>query len=236
MSEEAEPRERTTVGGVFGVTLGLGLFAAAIVVILLTRATPLESSAEVWSQHFASDEPPTGYEFSGASQLLEGRIVVKLLRSGDERSESAAQAEGELSTGGDEEPKHTDWSKVVEDERDTPPTELTFLFYPRGQSQLMFQTYFRDLPRRGLDELDGKGGSVIIESGELDWKGFRTNYVRQRRYRLHDSEPNFIDSLRVNLSVGQSCVLVAVWPRGFPSGVKAVEALLAEVDPLTSPG
>ena len=48
MIEETEPTERENAKGIFGVTLGLGLFAMALLVIATTRAEAIASPSEAW--------------------------------------------------------------------------------------------------------------------------------------------------------------------------------------------
>ena len=180
-------------------------------------------------RHFAGEV--SGYAFTDAALLPNGCEVVNLKLVGSE-TQPAILADGSEGESQSSEDEYTDWSAVEEGERGTLPEQLVFVFYPRKNSEEMFRTYFRNLPHRSARDLEGEGGTVIVESGDLNWRGFSTNYVRQREFMKRAGEPNFVDTLRVNLSLGQSCVMVAIWPAGMPGSEGAVEALLAPVESL----
>lgn len=228
MNEMEEQSERDGAGGVFGVALGLILFAITILVAVASKAGPLDAPAEVWATHFEGSGVPSGFEISAAALLPGDKEVVKLRRVG--APEIAVPVEDA------EEPSENElveWSAIEEGERGLAPDELMFVFYPTEASGEMFETYFQDLPRGGANELESNGGTVILESGELNWLEYETHYVRQREFRLRGGQREFVDTLRVNLSVGQSCVLIALWPAGVPSSVEPIEEVLAQVEPRT---
>ncbi len=237
MSDEGQPVERESAGCIFGMTLGLAIFGTAIFVIAQSQSRKLESPAELWAEHFQSASAPADFEFVEAAHLTEDRQLLRLRRTGadDIAGDAEPDPDSDSEEGESEEDKpEIDWTDLEESERGTPPDELVFIFYSRESSELMLATYFQNLGHKNEEMLEDHGGGVIIESGELDWRGYRTGYVRQREYRVRAGEPEFVDSLRVNLSLGQSCVLIAIWPPSFPSGVEAIEALLADVEPLQS--
>lgn len=229
MSEIAANERHESPGGVFGIALGLGLFAIAALSVASVRGTANEDPQLLWIEQFATENPPAGYEFTSASSLPEGARVVHLRRIGADPIESSDRSEGGGDEGGEDD--WVDWSSAKEGAAGSPPDELVLLLFPASQAKSMFESYFQDLPRRSAGELEGSGGNVIIESGELEWQGYRTNYVRQRRYKMVEEEPSFFESIRTNLSIGSPCVFVALWPRGAPAGTQSVEALLAQIEP-----
>lgn len=239
MNETADESERDSAGGIFGITLGLSLFAVAILVAVSSKAEALEDPAEVWAQYFEAESVPSGFEFSEAALLPGDRMVVKLRRSAasvpmedtELARNSLPEGEGSSEPASEESLDSVDWSALKEGERSLDPDELVFVIYPSQDSGAMLETYFQDLSQDGVEELGLEGGTLIVESGEFDWLGFETHYVRQREFRVRGNVPGFRDSLRVNLSVGQSCVLIALWPVGAPSSVESLEELLAQVEP-----
>ena len=245
MSEAEPKKERESTSWVLGIGLGLMLILGSLYLISSHRAQALDGR-EVLSEYFDLDAEtalPLGFEVESASLLPLDDKIVKLVSERAKTEAVAVDAEDELETDetadasdeeskeGNEDDEWIDWTKVEELANGTEPSEVYFVFYPPKASDRLMDQHFRNFPRRGADDLGKSGGNVVIESGELQWAGFATTFVRQRRYRKKDGAPSFIDSLRVNLSVGDPCVMIAIWPEREVGEASAVKPILAALEP-----
>ncbi|MEM7517515.1 MAG: hypothetical protein AAF368_11415, partial [Planctomycetota bacterium] len=123
-----------------------------------------------------------------------------------------------------------DWVAVDSVREGSSPDEVFLLTRPRAKS--LRDAYFRNLPRKGVEDLESDGGRVVIETGEVLWLGYEANTVHERQYFKQDGEPTFRDSIRVNLSVHEPCVLIALWPAQSAARIETLRPLLETLVPL----
>lgn len=226
------PREH--VGGVFGIALALCFFVGTGLWIAGQRSGALDGPA-LLAEHFEPFTPPGGLELRDAVRLPGGESFLRFAAPGSEaiedlgavteaEPEDAAPAEG----GGDS----VDWTSVEIGPEGEPPSDVSLIFHPASQAKTLMERYFRNFPQRGVSELESRGGNVVIESGDTSWGLYETTFVRQRRFEKFDGRPDFVDSIRVNLTRrGAPCVLILIWPRGLPGSVEAAEAWLTALVP-----
>ena len=236
--EESAPREH--VGGVFGIAVALLLFAGTALWIAGQQGEEIDGSA-LLAAHFEPFEPPASFELQDAVRLPGGESFLRFSVPGAPVPEVDGVIEALPETDEDDPESEdekgddwVDWTRVEIGEEGAAPSDVCLIFHPAEKAESLMERYFRNFPRRGVDGLEGDGGNVVIESGDTPWGIYETTFVRQRRFKKFDGEPNFVDSIRVNLTRrGAPCVLILIWPRGLPGSVEHAEAWLERLAPLT---
>ena len=233
MSEEAPqpPRERAgcSLGVAFGLLVLVGLVST--MVAQKTRAADGQQLLEDW---FEPSTLPFGFEVLGATVEMRGEQAILFTRP--DAPEEAAKAEPPKRKDSDDvdSDETFDWSAIPTGEEGTPPFELAVIGYPAQLAQSALDDLFGfsggdDDGEVEITDVSSEGGSVIMERGRLNWGAYTTLFVHERELEWGGT---FRDVVRVNLSLpGQSRVLFARWPRGFPGSMERVAEVLAALVP-----
>jgi hypothetical protein len=119
----------------------------------------------------------------------------------------------------------TDWSKVAIPESSGPPRQASFLFVPGDRGRSVIDQMIREVRGSDRGQLGAEGGTVLVERGRLDFRGWDSDWIHMRTY-----EPGgtFRDAMRIALSTPDDpCVLTATWPRGVPATKAGLEELVS---------
>lgn len=73
----------------------------------------------------------------------------------------------------------------------------------------------------------------LQDGGTIPWAGYAAPYVRVREFELIDGVGRFVESVRVNLTLGaHCCVLYLRWPPGEAGDREGALTMLAALEPL----
>jgi len=245
------------VGMTLGVLL-LALSVGTLV-MLGRPSPPLDGEVLLRERFARAGPFPFGLAVVGAERELDGREVVRLESPrGAEATltERAASAEpgaaGDTTADAAAPPPRVDWDALpVVSGGD--PARAALVWYPRKSAERVLREQFTALrfdngrmrpggggpgggPGGGGGGGFGKPGEPpqapppkLQDGGSLTWAGYAAPYVRLREFELEAGVPRFVESLRVNLTVGaHCCVLYLRWPPGEAgSSDKALEVLAA---------
>ncbi len=224
---EARP-SRLTGGCLVGIALGLMLLAVAAAFLLMGHGKPIDGSAQMRTV-FGVDALPHGLQVEQAVEMASGEKLVVYSVPG-RSAEAPAPPVPDEADDADEAPRF-DWSAVeIPPARDA-PRQAAFLFVPKANGHAVIRDMIRSLRGQDLRELDSGGGTVLIERGKLDFRGWDSDWVHLRTFERGGT---FRDTLRLSLSTPDApCVLTATWPRGSAGSIQVLEALIS---PLRSGG
>jgi hypothetical protein len=77
---------------------------------------------------------------------------------------------------------------------------------------------------RDRGQLGPEGGTVLVERGRLDFRGWDSDWVHMRTYERGGT---FRDAMRISLSTPDDpCVSTVTWPRGVPASRAVLEELM----------
>ena len=245
---------------VVGTALAL-LVVAAAVALLVVRPTAEVDGAQLVARHFEVEALPFGFETVAGRRLALGERVVVLADPDDWRAlelpldpepEPTPETEGEQREGGGDGAggdggggrgrgragppgegwKPGPWASLELGEEGAPPREAALVWYPSGQAEALLRRQFGDVRFQDVGTIDQHGGSTPVDSGYLDWHGYRAGFVLVRTFQRRGGQPTFRDRARVNVSVGGTCcVLYVGWPWGERGSRGPVDELLAALVP-----
>ncbi|MCB9916211.1 MAG: hypothetical protein H6828_13870 [Planctomycetes bacterium] len=229
---------RASLGGVFGVALGLALIALCVAALL--RGPQRLPAATVLAEAFAPCERLGALTLEPEARVLPGGERVLTFTDGSELEVTPAElverrgmgpgmgpGMGQSPAAPDVEP--FDWSSVTPEVRGAPPARLYLVGFPAEAGEAVLASAFRGLEWRELADLPKEGGAAVVGGGKLEWAGYAADWVRERRFLEGGS---FRDTLRVNLTLGRRCwIAYALWPERSEGSEAAVAALLAELAP-----
>lgn len=238
-----EPREK--LSGVIAMGLGLLVVVTAVLALTVLRSTGIDGEA-LLGERFELSELPFELEVLDAFRLPQGEEVVILGDPEAVRGPDAAALDAKLAELSPEEPTPQpagdrddgeddakfDWGVLPMGAELTPPIELAFIWYPPSQGEKILERQFGRLEFKDLSQVDWDGGTVVVDSGPLDWGDYTTHFVRERVLARDDGRPVFHDTARVNLTLGtRCCVLYMRWPRGMPGSKQRIREVLEWVSP-----
>lgn len=254
--------DRESVLGVIGITLGVVLIAISIgALAMLGRQSPPVDGEALLRERFARAGPfPFGLAVVGAERELGGREVLRLEGPrGVEAAlaESAARHErgaaGDTDAGAAAPAPRIDWDALpVVTGGD--PARAALMWFPRKSAERVLREQFTalrfDTGGRGPGGPGGGGGSggggsgkpgeppkapeaKLQDGGSITWAGYAAPFVRLREFELVDGVPRFVESVRVNLTLGLNCcVLYLRWPHGEAGSREKTLEVLAALEPL----
>lgn len=244
MEESRDQAPRESTAAVFGIAVGLALLLGSATFLfkkgpLQTAADPMEALARVFQ---TPEAWPEGLQPTAAADLANGEGWIRWggveksappepveITGGEDLTVPVAEPTGKASGSSR---KKVDWVAVDSVREGSSPDEVFLLTRPRSRAKSLRDAYFRNLPRKGVEDLKSKGGRVIIETGEVLWLGYEASTVHERKYFKQDGEPTFRDSIRVNLSLHEPCVLIALWPMQSAARMETLKPLLETLVPL----
>lgn len=222
MSAPTADAPSTPSGGLLiVVALGLMLLAGAAAFLLLGTGGPIDGPAKM-NAVFGASVLPFGLEINSATRMSSGGELVVYEVPGAPTEAAAPDAPAKVE--GQEEPR-TDWSKVPVPATGGPPRQASFLFVAGERGRSVLGDMIRDVRGRDRGELGAEGGTVLVDRGRLDFRGWGRDWIHLRTY-----EPGgtFRDAMRISLSTPEDpCVLTATWPRGSPASLAQLEALVS---------
>lgn len=255
--EGTERRDGERPGRVLGTTLALGVLLAAVALLVGRSTEPLDGAALV-AEHFEVEELPFAFEVVDARRLALGERVVVLAdpdgwralelplepvqADAEQGREGPPQGGDGRRMGGGLQPgdpgwKPGPWAGIELGEEGAPPREAALVWYPLSRADDVLERQFQRVQFQDVAMLGWEGGSTPVDSGYLDWQGYRAGFVHVRTFERRGGEPTFRDHLRVNLSVaGECCVLYLAWPRGQRGSRVAVEELVTALVPRAAAG
>jgi hypothetical protein len=214
-------------GGIL-VVIALGLMALAglAAFLLLGVGGPIDGRARMQAAFGAADLP-FGLQIASATEMSSGGSLVVYEVPG--APVETAPEPPKPSEPGTEQPR-TDWSKVAIPAESGPPRQASFLFVPGDRGRKVLEDMIRDV--RGGDRMHfgPEGGTVLLERGRVDFRGWDSDWIHLRTY-----EPGgtFRDAMRISMSTPEEpCVLTATWPRGVPASLPVLEQA---IKPLVAP-
>lgn len=226
----SEPR-RESVGGVIGVLLGLAVLGAAAWAALKPSAELLDARAELAA---AFEVAPLPFELEpdgdAAARLPGGERVVAFASDAADEAVPVLTEVVEVSVEGEDE--GPDWAALMPTDSGRPPTRVVLMRIPDERAAAERRRLFEGLTFQKIEDLEPKGGRVLLAREEVPWHGLAARAVRERRYHLVNGEPTFLESVRVDLArPGQPWMLIAVWPLGHASTLEPVREILAAFAP-----
>lgn len=251
---DALDRQAATPGRV--LKLGAAL-AVIVLAVLMLIASPLRdvNASEALAEHFQVGELPFDFEIGAALGLINGEVVIPLIRDDSRRSEEDdlrefeqligkhAQAEPAFDAQVDNDSSDPLASELEDDpgsaavrerfaiEDGTPPIDIYLVRYPASSAKQVLRT---QLMRRTEDinaplERDNEF-KLTVDGGRLPWGDFDADFVLERSYAKGG---HFSDIVRVNLTREQQCwVLFATWPRDYRGSTEPIERVLDALLPL----
>lgn len=219
----AEVRAAPTGGVLILVALGLMVLAAIAAFLLLGTGGPTDGRAKM-TQVFGVADLPFGLAVESATQMSTGGALVVYQAPGAPLEAPPPPVEH----GGDG-PKpdapRTDWSKVEIPAESGAPRQAAFLFVPKGAGRDVLDQMVRNVHGGDRAHFGPEGGTVLVERGRLDFRGWDSDWIHMRTY---ESGGTFRDAMRVSLSTPDDpCVLTATWPRGTPASRAKLDELIS---------
>jgi len=243
------------------VVSGTLLFLALPLLMLLQPATAPLAGEELLQERFEFSGLPWNFPLTEAVRLVGGEELVVLAdpnyapsepdaredgRGDGERGEDrggerrGGRDRGRRGRGGGRSSGGRDsgagWEKVEPTvAAGTPPGELTFVWYPLSAAEQLLERQFIRVYFSDTRSVDWNGGSVVVESGELDWHGYAPRYVVERHFKRVDGKQTFHDVVRVNLTIErQCCVAYLRWADGAAADKQVIAAGLERFGPKLS--
>ncbi len=214
--------------GVFLVAIAFGLMVlAAIAAALLVGMGGTADGREVMTRVLGESELPFGLQLTSATKMSSSGTLVVYEIPGTPPDAPVAPPPP-LVEGATPEP--VDWTKVLIPEASGPPRQAAFLFVPSARGSQVLDDMIRSVQGRDRGQLGREGGTVLLDRGRLDFRGWNSDWIHMRTY-----EPGgtFRDAMRISLSTPEEpCVLTATWSRGVPASKQVLEELVA---PFTRP-
>lgn len=204
-----------------GIALGLMVLAGAAAFLLLGTGGAIDGRAKMTSVFGVADLPFGLQVASGTRMSSGGELVVYEVPGAPPE---AAPPEPPPKVDGQDAPR-TDWTKVPIPESSGPPRQASFLFVGGERGRSVLGDMIRDVRGGDRGSLGSEGGTVLVERGQLDFRGWDSDWIHLRTY-----EPGgtFRDAMRISLSTPeQPCVLTATWPRGIPASRPKLEELVS---------
>jgi hypothetical protein len=250
-SPHAASPERESVLGVVGITLGVLLIVSSIgALVMLGRSSPPLDGEALLRERFARAGPfPFGLEIVGAERELDGREVVRLEGSRGAAADLAigpASADGgDARVAGSVPARRIDWDALpVVAGGD--PARAALVWFPRKSAERVLREQFTALRFDSGGMGPGGGGGSgkpgdppeapdpkLQDGGTITWAGYAAPFVRLREFELEDGVPRFVESVRVNLTLGpHCCVLYLRWPHGEAGSREKSLEVLAALAPL----
>jgi hypothetical protein len=222
MSAPTADAPSTPSGGLLiGVALGLMVLAGAAAFLLLGTGGPMDGAAKMQAV-FGAAKLPFGLEISSATRMSSGGELVVYEVPGAPVEATAPEASAEVES---QEAPPTDWSRVPVPSTGAPPRQASFLFVAGERGRSVLGEMIREVRGRDRSELGAEGGTVLLDRGRLDYRGWDSDWVHLRTYERGGT---FRDAMRISLSTPEDpCVLTATWPRGSPGSLAQLQELVS---------
>jgi len=217
----AESKSAPSGGALIAIALGLMVLAGIVAYLLLGTGGPIDGRAKMTSV-FGVADMPFGLEIASATSMSSAGTLVVYEVPG--AAAEPARAEAKPVEGVPDAPR-TDWSKVAIPETSGPPRQASFLFVPRDSGRGVLEGLIREVRGADRGQLGGEGGTVLMERGRLDYRGWDSDWIHLRTF---ETGGTFRDAMRISLSTPDApCVLTATWPRGTPASRAKLDELIA---------
>ena len=230
-------------------TLGL-LMLAGFGFAVMQRSDPARSLADVLGGEIEApgeDAWPFGLQPLSVQKLRDGRLVALLgkpddLPPLDEMGAVGGGGSNEGAGGGGRDWRsrrfggggmsgkfnpNSSWIQLPPGEVGHDPWQVAIVRYPKSQAESVLDRQFARVSFQDLSQISEQGGETALDNGYVVWGGYRLPFVRTRHFRKEDGKPVFHDSIRVNMTRGQTAiVLYARWKPGAMGQIEPVEAIL----------
>jgi len=214
---------RTGPSGMLLVVIAFGLMVLAAIAAFLLLGTggPIDGRARMTAV-FGTAELPFGLAIESGTEMSSGGSLVVYSIPG--LAAEAPPPSVEKNASNDGAPRF-DWSTVPVVDSNTPPRQAAFLFVSGEKGRSVIEEMIRNVRGRDRGELGSEGGTVVLERGRLDFRGFDSEWIHLRTY---EPGPTFRDAMRISLSTPvDPCVLTVTWPRGNPASHAQLATLTA---------
>lgn len=214
---------RSGPSGMLLVAIAFGLMALAGVAAFLLLGTggPIDGRARM-TEVFGTADLPFGLAIESATQMSSGGSLVVYAMPG--AAPEAAPVAVEPKAPNDQAPRF-DWSTVPIVDSNTPPRQAAFMFVSGEKGRGVIEEMIRNVRGRDRGELGPEGGTVVLDRGKLDFRGYDSEWIHMRTY---EPGPAFRDAMRISLSTPENpCVLTVTWPRGSSASSAQLETLTA---------
>ncbi len=203
------------------VAFGLMALAGVAAFLLLGRGGPIDGRARM-TEVFGTADLPFGLAIESATEMSSGGSLVVYAMPGAAAEAKPAPVESKSSN--ESEPR-IDWLQVPVPESNAPPRQASFLLVPGEKGRSVLEEMIRNVQGRDRADLGREGGTVVLDRGKLDFRGYDSDWIHMRTY---EPGPAFRDAMRISLSTPDNpCVLTVTWPRGNPASRAQLEALTA---------
>jgi len=148
---------------------------------------------------------------------------VSYAAPGVEPTPPPASIENSPSTPGVPKPQ-VDWSAIAIPATREPPEQATFLIVEKSSGRTVIEALVRNVMMPDTKGLGPEGGTVLIDRGRSDFRGWESDWVHLRTF---EAGGKFRDAMRISVSTPeQPVVLTATWPRGNPATREMLDELL----------
>jgi|GEM_PF-1345528 len=214
---------RSGPSGALLVIIAFGLMALAGVAafLLLGRGGPIDGRARM-TEVFGTPDLPFGLAIQSATEMSSGGSLIVYAMPGSAIETEPPRVESKSPEDGG---PRIDWSKVPVPESTATPRQASFLIVAGDKGRSVLEEMIRNVRGRDRGELGAEGGTVVLDRGKMDFRGYDSEWIHMRTY-----EPGltFRDAMRISLSTPENpCVLTATWARGNPASRTQLETLTA---------
>lgn len=210
--------------GVALIAIALGLFALASIGASLVMGSggPTDGNA-VMMRVFGAADMPFGMQEVSATKLADGGTLVVHERPGAPPETPRAKPVDEPSSDSSVF-QPFDWTKLEISAISGPPRQAAFLFVPAAKGSAVLDEMIRNVYGRDRGQLGSEGGTVMLERGRIDYRGWNSDWIHLRTYERGGT---FRDAMRISLSTPEDpCVLTATWSRGVPASLAVLQDLI----------
>lgn len=213
--------------GVALIAIALGVITLASIGawLVMGNGGPSDGNA-VMTRVFGATDVPFGMQLASSTKLADGGTLVVYESPGVPTDQPPPKAD-------DAPPADTDaftpfdWTKLEIPSASGPPRQAAFLFVPAAKGSAVLDEMIRNVYGRDRGQLGSEGGTVMLDRGRIDYRGWNSDWIHLRTYERGGT---FRDAMRISLSTPEDpCVLTATWSRGVPASLAVLQDLISPI-------
>lgn len=210
--------------GIVLIAIAIGLFLLASIGASLVLGSGRQTDGEaVMTRVFGTAELPLGLQQASATKLADGGTLV-VYESPDAPANPEVSGAPDAPAGDAGAFQPFDWTQIEIPDAGDPPRQAAFLFVPAAKGGQVLDQMIRNVHGRDRGQLGREGGTVLLERGRSDFRGWNSDWIHLRTYERGGT---FRDAMRVSLSTPEDpCVLTVTWARGAPASLAQLQDLV----------